>query len=175
MTWDPVTYPIDYYTIAGQESPGVSILEGAALARGWEKKKGVGTSGATSKYTGTDLASFSIKTLLWLPEHFAAWDTFSQLISREPSGEAKALDIWHPALEDLGIVAVNLSELGQLVPENETGLFSVTVKFDQYREPKPALAVSKGSKAEDKAEPEEDPIDRLIREKTAQYQDLSEQ
>lgn len=174
MTWNPVDSPIDFYTIAGQPSPGVSTLAGAALVFGWEQKKGQGTSGATSKYTGTELASFEAKTQLWLTEHFDAWETFVNPLRQEPG--AKALDFWHPLTAALGIGAVVVKEIGQLVEEDDTGLFSVTIKFDQYRAPKPGRSAPKGSAAEGKQDgAEEDPIEKQIAALTEQYKDLQQQ
>jgi hypothetical protein len=175
VTWNPIDHPVDVYLFEGRYSPGVTTLEGEGLQFDWEKKRGPGTTGATSKFNGTSLSTFQAKTLLWTPEHFEQWEAFEAAMIVEPGEKATAHDFYHPQTSRVGIVAVTVLDVGLLVPEDETGLWSVTVKFDQFRAPKPAVVkVPDGSKSEKDGD-EDDPVERQIAEMTEEYRELADQ
>jgi hypothetical protein len=174
--WDPLLVPVSYFTVGSVASPGVTEPPtGDGLTFDWETKKGPGTSGATSKYNGQDLAKWSTKTLLWESAHFEAWAAFVAPLQQEPSGAAfKAFDFWHPLTSAVGITSAKVLKIGFLTPEDDTGLYSVTIEWEQHRAPKPSAAKADGSKSQQKTE-EEDPIEKLIAAKTAEYQSLAEE
>lgn len=172
--WNPLLVPVSYFTVGSVASPGVTTVEGEGLVFDWEKKKGVGTSGATAKYTGQDLVRWTTKTLLWEDAHFEAWEAFESPLRQEPTGaKFKALDFWHPKTSRIGITAAKVLKLGLLTEEDDTGLYSITVEWEQHRPPAPAQAKADGSKS--KKVEEEDPIEKLIAAKTAEYQSLAEE
>lgn len=144
---DPLTSPDtwDVVLVNAAPSPGTARVVGASEPRKWDKQDGTAQSGATIKFNGDGLAEFSVILTFWEAAHFTEWSTFKRVL-RAPDGDrSKALDIYHPALEDLGVSAVVVTEIGQIEPAGEDGMWSVAIKFLQYRAPKPASAVPKGS------------------------------
>jgi hypothetical protein len=165
----------DVWFLAGQKSPGLSEVAGASNPRGWDEQKGYGLSGATLVYTGDGLAQFSIKVFLWEDDHFEEWETFKILLKKAPIGtRPKALDIYHPILEDLEISSVVVEDRTQLteVP-GEAGMFFVEVKFKQYRAPQPAVGKPAGSQSKPEEPTAEDAFDRTIEDLMKQVQELS--
>lgn len=165
----------DTWLLAGQTSPGLSEIAGASSPRDWDVRKGYGLSGATVVYTGDGLAKFSIKIFLWEDEHFEQWDAFKLLLKKVPRGtRPKALDIYHPILEDLEISSVVIEDRTQLTPvQGEAGMFFVEVKFTQYRAPMPAVGKPDGSQSKPNEPTAQDAYDRTIQELTKQVQELS--
>jgi hypothetical protein len=163
----------DWILLAGTVSPGiVSAVAGASNPRTWDEKKATGSSGATLTYQGDGLAKFGVKLSLWLPEHFAEWDTFKTLLV-PPTKDSRALDIWHPRLEQLPVpvTSVVVEECGSPEPADDTGLWSVEIKFKEYRAPKPATSTTSGSKSSKKNS--NDPVDDMIKDLTNQVKDLA--
>lgn len=122
-------------------TPGVVKIEGANRAVEWEKKKAKGSSGATVTAQGREPAEPTMKVFLWRDHdaqinHFDLWySTVLPLLKGALEGKT-AIDIYHPALADNDIKSVVVQEIGQLLPEDETGLYSVSVKLLEYSPPK---------------------------------------
>lgn len=165
----------DVWFLAGQTSPGLSEIAGASNPRGWDVRQGYGTSGATVVYTGDGLAKFSIKVFLWEDEHFEQWETFKLLLKKTPRGvRPKALDIYHPILEDLEIASVVVDDRSQLTEvQGEPGMFYVEVTFLQYRAPLPAVGKPDGSQSKPAEPTAQDAFDKTIADLTKQFQELS--
>ncbi|AKT38251.1 hypothetical protein [Chondromyces crocatus] len=162
----------DVWFLAGQVSPGLSEVAGASSPRKWDERQGYGLSGATIVYTGDGLAQFAIKVFLWEDEHFEQWAAFKVLLKKAPSGtRPKALDIYHPILEDLEISSVVVEDRSQLTEvQGEPGMFFVEVKFKQHRAPTPAIGKPTGSQSKPTAE---DAFDKTIEKLTKQFQELA--
>ncbi|MCC6557194.1 MAG: hypothetical protein IT372_29940 [Polyangiaceae bacterium] len=175
---NPLRHPeaFDVFLLAGRKSPGLSDIAGASNPRDWDVRKGYGLSGATVVYTGDGLAKFSIKIFLWEDEHFEEWAEFKVLVRKAPRGtRPKALDIYHPILEDLEISSVVVEDRSQLTPvQGEDGMFFVEVKFIQYRAPQPAVGKPDGSQSKPTEPTAQDAFDRTIQELTKQVQELSQ-
>lgn len=148
MSWNPYANPIDHIVLAGQRSPGVADVEGAKRSREWDQKKGANNSGATLRFKGDALVAFTVKLRFYTPEHFTAWDSWKELITK-PAIEAskiRALDIEHPMLADLGIRSVVVKDFTQ--PEQTAdGEFTVTIEFLEYKPPVKVVARAAGSNA----------------------------
>lgn len=130
----------DVAVIAQVEVPGLSKIKGASRKFKWDEKEGPGASGATHTYRGDRPAHFSLIVHLWEPEHFDEWADLAPLLVPDPKRGIRALDIYHPALESLGISAVVVEELGQ--PENDgKGLWTIEVKLSEYK-PAPKATAS---------------------------------
>jgi len=165
----------DYIILAGTVSPGiVAAVAGASNPRTWDEKKATGSSGATLTYQGDGLAKFTVKLSFWLPEHFDEWDLFKPLLL-PPTKDSRALDIWHPRLEQLPVPvsAVVVEDVGSPEPADDTGLWTVEIKFKEYRAPKPASSTASGSKSSKKNAGPPDPVDEMIKDLTNQVKDLA--
>lgn len=131
----------NYILLQGQQSPGVARIEGAGAPRSWDIRKGYGFSGATTVYTGDELSEFDVILTLWEPGHFDAWVAFSALLAKPPVGiRPSAMDIGHPILNGppLFIKSVVVKNVSQF--RKSPGMkFETTIKFLQYRAPKPML------------------------------------
>lgn len=132
----------DYILLGGVQSPGRATVLGAGSPREWDVRKGYGYSGAVTVYTGENLAKFEVLIELWEKSHFAEWVRFAKIaLEKPPLGtKPKALDIAHPLLNlpPLSITSVVVEDVSQF-EQDEEGLWSCTIKFLQFRAPKPAL------------------------------------
>lgn len=170
MGWNPLDDPIDYFLLADQKSPGLATVAGAGSPRGWDIRKGYGFSGAVTWFTGLGLAKFSAKIELYTTDDWAGWDSFKPLVKKPPLGvRPKALDIWHPFLEDLEIKSVVVEDLLQPL-ETAPGVWTIEIKFLQHRGLKFSLAKPEGS--QDRVT---DPVDQRIQEKTEILKGLQNQ
>ncbi|AUX23351.1 uncharacterized protein SOCEGT47_038740 [Sorangium cellulosum] len=169
---NPIEQPdlYDVILLAGQRSPGQAIATGAGSPRNWDERKGYGLSGAFLVFTGDGLAKFQVRLLLWEPQHFAEWESFSALLARPQRGtRPKALDYYHPYHEPLGIKSAVVEDVLQQ-DQVEPGLWAQDIKFIQYREPRPYLAKPEGSTATLNEPKAEDAYDKSIQYLKAQYQ-----
>jgi hypothetical protein len=149
---DPVSNPESWFvvTIAGVASPGICLVTGFKRSAEWDVKKGKGTVGATITYVSKPPAKGSIEFQAWLPRHWDDWDDFLPLFQYDPTKKAvQAVDIFHPALADVGIVSVVTEDIGAWEHKGQ-GLYSRTVSFLEYAPPPAASAVSTpaGAKAD---------------------------
>lgn len=173
MSWNPFLdakdSPWDFILLAGQRSPGLCDIKGASSPRKWDEAQGYGLSGAILRFTGLGLAKFSVVLRLYEPAHWEAWQSFKAIVQKPPQGvRPKALDIYHPALEQLEIKAVVVEEVSQPEQTGDTGEWSITIEFREWRRPRPQLAVPDRAQAS-----VADPYDDKIRGLTAVYQGLA--
>ncbi len=131
----------DYIELGGQQSPGYADVAGAGSPRKWDKRDGYGFSGAVLVYHGTDLAEFDVTISMWDVAQLIDWWNFATILEKAPVGvRAKALDISHPFLNTppLRIKSVVVQDVSQL-RQDEYGLWTVVIKFLEYRAPRPIL------------------------------------
>lgn len=124
-------------------SPGVAKVKGAGSPRNWDIRQGYGYSGASLVFTGTGLSKFDVDIFLWESGHWPLWAGFSALLTNPPPPPGvipSSLAIDHPALNQKPwlITKVVVEDVTSW-ERNDTGLYSTTIKFVQYRKPKPAL------------------------------------
>lgn len=149
MTFNPLTQPIDHFELAGQRSPGIAEIADADGSADLQERRGYGLGGAYVVYKGAKLVHFKATIKLTSQEEWDAWHEFRVLLQRPPVGRrARALDIWHPILEDAGITSVLVEKLGQPVRDGDDGAWTVTVGFCEYRRPTRALSTPDGSTTE---------------------------
>jgi hypothetical protein len=169
---NPLTNPdaYDYAVIAGKKTPGLLQVVGAGSPRTWDKRKGMGLSGAWLFYMGDDLSEFSLVIRIWTKEQWAEWEQFYPLLQKAPVGtKPKALEIFHPHLAPLGIKAIVVRDV--MAPEQtDDGMWEIEVKVTQFRAPKPAIGKPDAAKAK---EAPKDDVDRVIENLTKQVQDLA--
>lgn len=147
MAWNPLEQPVDYIKLGGVRSPGLAEVLGATSPRKWEERGGYGLSGSTVVFRGVGLCKFTVKLKLYTEEDWTAWNAWRPIVAKPPFGtRAKALDIWHPLLEQLEVKAAVVEEVSQ--PEQtDNGEWTITLKFIEFRRPKVALAKPEGAKA----------------------------
>jgi hypothetical protein len=176
---DPHTNPeaYDYFTLNGTESPGLCEVVGAGSPRNWDERKGYGLSGSILVFTGNALAKFSIKIRIGydgargrtIAEQWAEWETFRELVQKPPKGtRPKALEIYHPFLEDLVIKSVVVEDRIQFT-QVDNGVFETEIKFHEYRAPSPSTSTPDGA---GKEEPKDD-VDQMITDLGNQLDELA--
>ncbi len=142
---DPISNPVDYVILGGQRSPGLAEISDASSPRRWDERKGYGLSGSTVVFRGIGLAKPILTLRLYSAEDFAAWESWRPLVARPPLGSRpRALDIWHPFLEEAGIGSVVVEDVSQPVQSGD-GEWTITIKLIEYRRPKLTLARPDGS------------------------------
>jgi len=159
MAFSPLDTPIDYVLINGQRSPGLATIEQASLPERWDERNGYGISGSYSAYLGRKLARPVLTLRLYTAEHWAAWHTWREVLARPPRGRRpKALEIWHPWLEELDIKSVGVEDHGQWTPIDNGG-FAKSIQLIEWRVPKLTLAKPEAAAAPQKSQ---DPVDQQI-------------
>lgn len=79
----PLENPTVYDTIYLDqvESPGLcERVSGGERKNKFDNQQGPGTSGAYTVAKGQEVATIEYQFVLWLPEHFAAWDVFRDML-----------------------------------------------------------------------------------------------
>jgi|SRR6478752_6063248 len=169
--FDPYVTPIDYILLAGQRSPGIAVVSGAADVRKWDVRQGYGLSGGITVFRGRDISHFTVTLKLVTAKDWADWDTFKPLVARPPFGtKPKSMSVWHPWLAMLDISSAGVEEVGQPEEDGDTGAYSIPIKFLETREPKFALAKPEAAATAPKST---DPYDQQIEKLTSQFQELA--
>ncbi len=139
MTFNPLDDPIDFVTLAGQRSPGLAVVSNVTSPRRWDERRGYALSGARVVFRGIGLARPIVTLRLFTTEDWNGWHGWRELVQRPPIGErARAQDIWHPKLEDYGIVSVVVEDV--LDPRQVAdGEWNIDIKFIEFRRPVPTL------------------------------------
>jgi len=151
----PYLYDEEYSVIVlGTEtSPGTCVVSGHDRNPEWDNQKAKGSTGASSKLTDKrPIANPSVTFFLTADRFdgtendFDRWERFQRLIASTTDGPTPfALPIYHPDLARQGITEVTNAGIGGMVHDGKGGA-SVTVKFQEYRPPKPAPTKTAGAK-----------------------------
>lgn len=169
MTWNPIDNPIDHFLLAGQKSPGIGRIEKAGSPRKWDERAGYGAGGSVLVFMGRKLATFDGVIELYTPADWVAWDAWKALVDRPPFGKRpKALDVWHPYLEGLGIKSCVVVDVLQPSPL-ESGGHVITIQFQEYRKLTQELAKPEAAKNATS----DDPYDKEIERLTEQFNALA--
>lgn len=148
---NPVDQPNLYeaLVLAGARSPGRLRLSFPLRVEGWDTQKAKGSSGGETVHNGRELSEFDAELYLWRDrsrgvDHFAGWDTFKPVLLAPIAKNApKALDIYHPQLEGIGITSVVVRSWTEPQPDGRGGA-TVKIKFLEYAPPKPKAAGKPG-------------------------------
>lgn len=138
----------DSFILGGVTSPGqVKSIAGHDRKINWDVKAGSGQSGASTTLKDIPLIEFTITLFFATLEDFGAWFSFRDHVNSTISGaKPKALDIYYPDLASNGITSVVLSSMGGVVHDGKGGQ-TVSIKFQEYKPPKPKGGSPSGSKA----------------------------
>lgn len=146
MNWTPLTSPVDFIRLAGRESPGIADVMGAGSPRRWDVRKGYALSGATTVFRGMDVARFKVRIRLYSEQDWSDWHAWKDLVQRPPTGtRPRALDIWHPALEECGIASAVVENVSQPEQIHDTGEWAITIDFIEHRPRLPISIKTEGS------------------------------
>lgn len=178
MTWNALRNPLDYIVLAGKPSPGLCEVQGADSSRKWDERKPYAHSGSTLVFRGVELARFTVKLWLYNDQDWDDWNAWRPLVDAVPVGtgpnkESKFQDIVHPILADQRITKACVQRVGQPY-QIDDGVWEIELAFIEGRDPMPALAKPKGSKAQ-ASQPKVDPIEQRIQQLDQQYKDLAAQ
>lgn len=136
----------DFVLINGKKPPGLSIPSNAAMKLTWDKQKGWGYTGASLIYTGQDLSDFTITFVIWEKSHWKDWGDFVSVLEKPAAGKVPpALTVRHPLLNraPIRIEKCVINEIGQW-EQGETGLWTCTGSFTDWRARKPVLQKVEG-------------------------------
>ena len=124
----------DYVTLGGFVLPG--ILEEppkVEVSRKVDKKNGAGLDGATLTWQGYDPAEFSVRLLLWTPDHWDAWQTLLPFILPRPGKPpADPFTIDHPALAAMGVDKVMVTKVTAPEKAGKPGVMRVTLTCQHW-------------------------------------------
>jgi hypothetical protein len=169
VSFDPTASPIDYVVLAGQRSPGIAEVLGTSSPRRWDERRGFGFTGAALIFRGVGLARPVIKIKLYTAQDWADWHAWRALVQRPPLGErARALDVEHPILDDLGISSIVVEDVLQPL-QTADGEWTIEIRCIEYRRPLPAIQRIEGSATDEALSPNQ----ALIESLAGQVQELA--
>lgn len=158
MATTPATHPDIYRFIAGGEvSPVPCTVTGAERKHKWEVKSASGTSGEYVANKGQAVARPVVTFYLADLEDVEAWEKFQRLLETSVEGpKPKALFCFHPELLRNKIMDLVVEEIGAFVHDGKNGA-TVTVKFIEYKPPKPKPVVKPDAGKKASSTPANDP------------------
>ena len=142
MATSPHTHPELYRSIilGGTASPGVVALSNCDRKHEWDVQKPKGQTGAVTVNRGPANGGFTATFYLVDDVDVTGWDSFAALIASTVDGpKPKAMSVYHPDLARNKITDVVCESLGILHHDGKGGA-TVTVKFLEFRPPKPKPA-----------------------------------
>jgi len=146
--FDPaVADALDAIVVSGRPSPGRCLVTGGGSPRKWDERNGVGLSGATIVFTGLGVAEFTTRLLFSESAHLVAWDQWKDIVAPPPQGQRpKILEVYHPLLEEVGILGAGVTNRTQVTPLNDQGEWYVDITWKAYRKPLPQFGTASGAK-----------------------------
>ncbi len=173
MTLNPVADEDLYESLllGGHPSPGSVTFSGHDRKFNWDVKAGSGQKGATTTLKDVPPIEFSATFYLVSEQDFDNWDEFATVVTSTVSGpKPKALDIYHPDLIANDITSVCLANFGGPIHDGKGGM-RITIKFQEYKPPKPKGGSPSGSKPKKPAATDPDAAAKAeLARLTAQYQ-----
>lgn len=167
--------PVLYNTVflAGIPTPGKAEVSGGDTKSKWDARAGVGKAGASTIFTGKDLAEEITVKLTFAEglfnesaaqqkEYF--YSTIVPILQRSEDGKT-AIDFYFPPLSapPHNISSVVTRSVG-MVTEDPNGFSTVTFKLLQYVKPKPAPVTKPAASQADQV----DPMDAKFQQDMAQ-------
>lgn len=113
-------------------SPGLCDVGEFLRSYGYDIKKGKGMAGAKLTLTTKPPTEGSFELIIWTPAQARAWDKFLPLLDYDPSKTtAKAIDIYHPALADIGVKSIVVKDIGSWMHKGK-GKYSRKLAVIEY-------------------------------------------
>lgn len=140
---NPIDTPelYDVITLAGRPSPGRARLNIAKRDYGWDEQKAKGNDGAETVKNGASLVKFTVELFLWRDakrDCFAEWESWKAVLDTPVDPKSpKALDIYHPELDELGVRSAVVKARGPAHPDGAGGC-TVSIDFLEYAPAKKA-------------------------------------
>jgi hypothetical protein len=135
MIDDPITNPAAWSSmkVGGTPTPGKCIVSAERVYR-INKMMGLGADGASTVFVGRQIVEAKATFWAWQVDHFTAWDALKVLLTYEPTKgtPVRAVDIYHPAIADLGVRAMLVEKLSTWTHEGK-GLYSRTLDLVEYK------------------------------------------
>src|SRR6266568_3713920 len=128
----------DYIILGGVTSPGRATITSGAFERKWDVREPYGASGGSTIWHGDAIKHCDVLIELWLPEHFADWESFSRKVLFAKPGKV-ALSVDHPVLKLIQLTEVQIEKVSAFDQDDE-GLWSCTISLIEFKRPKPALS-----------------------------------
>ena len=179
--WD---YPEAYRSIIlnDKPSPGLCVECYGSNPRKWDKKDGVGLTGATVSFNGEGLAEFPARIQLgWegrgfpsRAEQWNQWFVWAALLRPPTEKDPDALRIWYPTLDLLPVPITSVVVVGdgpKGPKQVADGVWEWEIPFRQFRKAKAATATPKGAKGG--GPQQKDSVDAMIDSLTAQAKGLA--
>lgn len=121
-------------------SPGFVELSGHDRAKNWDVKNAKGQTGSSTVLNGDPIGEFTATFHLIDDEDHERWPAFQFLLETMVGGPKPiALPVYHPDLAQNGFTEVTIKSIGGIVRDGVGGA-SVSVKFLEYKPPKPKPA-----------------------------------
>lgn len=161
--FDPLVTPIDYFLLKGQRSPGLADIE-ADSPRKWDEQEMYAMAASFLRGGGRRLSHPKATIRLYTAEHWAAWNTFKQLIKPLPPGLVQvpskyAHSIWHPWLEDVDVKSVVIANVSTPKAIEDGTVFAIEISMIEFRVPKLSFAAP-GAATDSTAPP--DPVEQQM-------------
>lgn len=135
MIDDPITNPGAWYVmkVGGTPTPGKCEVTAERVNR-INVLMGLGSDGASTVYVGREVIVAQATFWAWQTSHFTAWDPILALFKYDPARgvPVRAVDIYHPALADLGVRAMLCKKLSTWKHEGK-GLYTRAVELVEYK------------------------------------------
>lgn len=175
---------VDYVLLANVPTPGLVDIIRPKASFEYRVNQHPFMTGARITFKHRKLSEFAIRVRCYTTDDLVAFETNIRPLLKQPDSRAavldpdsttkgtKALDIWHPILEDLDIRKAVVKDVGGF-EQIEPGVWAVTIEFLEYRGlPKVSLAKVAGSIAAPKSA-EELWIQQLSDDNAQRYKELA--
>lgn len=176
---NPIDNPASYnsFLLGGVPSPGVARFSMPERPYGWDQQSGKGDEGASVVLNSTKLVEFDVELFLWRDDkvdHYARWESWKKvLLVPVKDGDSKALDIYHPQLEEIGVRSVVVKSWSAPQPDGKGGA-KVKIKFLEYRPKKKKTGTGRpnGSQAGSGWFRKDSDTNRALKEEAAKQGDI---
>jgi hypothetical protein len=135
MIDDPISNPRAWYVmkVGATPTPGKCEVTAERVNR-INVLMGLGSDGASTVYVGREVIVAQATFWAWQTSHFTEWDPILAVFKYDPARgiPVRAVDIYHPALADLGVRAMLCKKISTWKHEGK-GLYTRVVELVEYK------------------------------------------